>query len=139
MQLSTSYVCLLSYLYALLFSTLPIYQAAVAFERAESDRLTHTESALRQFCLIEKQALEARLRLLASFETGAISPLDAEGDVRLFASRGRDSEGTRGCSHALKMLDWDYKTRLVRQYVSMLGSMLGSRAQHIPFFYWLNT
>lgn len=88
-----------------------ILQAAAAFEQAESSRLHHTEQALRQYCTIEKQALEARLRLLSSFEEGAIRDLNAEKDLELFAGKGRDADATRQCSHALRMMEWDHASR----------------------------
>ena len=86
-------------------------QAAIAFEKAETDRLFHTEKALKQYCSIEKQALEARIRMLASFEEGAIAQLNSKADVELFASKSRDVDNTRMCSNALKMMEWDFKSR----------------------------
>jgi hypothetical protein len=35
---------------------------------AEKGRLLHTENTLRKFCKLEKEALEARLRLLNALE-----------------------------------------------------------------------
>lgn len=81
------------------------------FEKAEKDRLHQTEKALRQYCSIEKLALEARLRLLKSFEEGAIAQLDSASDVQLFATKARDLDNTRMYSNALKMMEWDYKSR----------------------------
>jgi hypothetical protein len=43
-------------------------KALKSFEMAEKGRLQHTEKTLRKFCQLEREALEARLRLLTSFE-----------------------------------------------------------------------
>ena len=83
----------------------------MAFEKAERDRLRQTEKALRQYCTIEKQALEARLRLLKSFEEGAVAQLNSASDIELFAAKNRDVDNTRMYSIALKMMEWDYKNR----------------------------
>jgi hypothetical protein len=43
-------------------------KALKSFEMAEKGRLQHTENTLRKFCQLEREALEARLRLLTAFE-----------------------------------------------------------------------
>ena len=45
-------------------------QALLAFETEEKLRLQVTERALRRFCVLEREALERRLKLLAALEVG---------------------------------------------------------------------
>jgi hypothetical protein len=48
-----------------------VSKALKSFEMAEKGRLQHTEHSLRKFCQLEREALEARLKLLTAFEVSS--------------------------------------------------------------------
>jgi hypothetical protein len=56
-------------------------QALKYFEEAEKIRVSQTEQALKRFCLLERQSLEARLNLLSTLEVERKVPLFKNYDV----------------------------------------------------------
>eukprot|EP00604_Paraphysomonas_vestita_P001008 CAMPEP_0174819188 /NCGR_PEP_ID=MMETSP1107-20130205/2281_1 /TAXON_ID=36770 /ORGANISM="Paraphysomonas vestita, Strain GFlagA" /LENGTH=614 /DNA_ID=CAMNT_0016032233 /DNA_START=570 /DNA_END=2414 /DNA_ORIENTATION=- len=107
-------------------------KALKSFEMAEKGRLQHTENTLRKFCKLEREALQTRLKLLNDLEEEALTSLDAEADIKLYAERERNIENTQRYSSSLQVMDWDYARRKIPDRKLSTQTDASLLSQYIP-------
>jgi len=87
-----------------------VQSAINAFQAAEVDRQKGLKTTLKEFCAIERSAINQRLEFLNTLES-CIDVMDVEEDINLFIKQEKKSEHTHKYSKALSLLDWDYDRR----------------------------
>lgn len=79
-------------------------RATHAFQETETERTLRLKSVIKQFCSIERAALEARGELLDTLEE-AVRAHDPAADLELFITQSKQVELTHKYTNALELMD----------------------------------
>ncbi len=97
-------------------------QANVAFQEAEFERISKLKVCMKNFCELERTAINARSELLKVLED-AINSQNAEDDLSLFISQEKNTELTHKYTNAVNLMDLHLKKKYVAHLLSFLVSL----------------
>lgn len=83
----------------------------MAFQESEYERIWRLKICMRNFCELERAAINTRSELLTTLEE-AIHSQDAEEDLSLFISQEKHVELTHKYTNAISLMDLHIRKRL---------------------------
>ncbi len=72
--------------------------------------MSAARTGLQQYCRLERQLLENKLKLLTDLEA-AVGEINIEADIQGFIRMEKASEFTHKYSKAMDLMDWDFDRR----------------------------
>ena len=80
----------------------------MAFQEAEFERISKLKICMKNFCELERAAINARSELLTVLED-AINSQNVEDDLSLFISQEKNVELTHKYTNAINLMDIHFK------------------------------